>query len=309
MNALYDAPVDDEGKPLFADVPVRERVLMRADEKALVQYACDGERFAVSVRDAFGTLRKETVLQYLDKCLHAERRRADRSQGGRRRPRALPDRQLGLRGRLPHLRRLGDRGDLQLRPLGASRRSCARSASTRSASSTRRAPAGEITHDPDAPRPPPRRSGAAPPPPRAGALLPVMMTFAVLLLALRRRPGRAALPAPPRRRVAAHRDRSAGRARLRRRARRGTAPLAVDGRGRPQLRRARGPRPATATTSSWSPPPPATRRCACTSTALAGRARRRDRAARRARPRRRQGDRQADAGRRSSSTPGRRRSR
>ena len=31
MNALYDAPVDDAGKPLFADVPVRERVLMRAD--------------------------------------------------------------------------------------------------------------------------------------------------------------------------------------------------------------------------------------------------------------------------------------
>ena len=58
MNALYDAPVDDEGKPLFADVPVKERVLMRVDQKAIVQYACDGERFAVSVRDAFGTLEK-----------------------------------------------------------------------------------------------------------------------------------------------------------------------------------------------------------------------------------------------------------
>jgi hypothetical protein len=52
-------------------VPVRERVLMRVEEKAVVQYACDGERFAVSVRDAFGSLRKETILTYLDKCLHS----------------------------------------------------------------------------------------------------------------------------------------------------------------------------------------------------------------------------------------------
>lgn len=71
MNALYDAPVDAAGKPLFSEVPVRERVLMRVDEKAVLQYACDGERFAVSVRDSFGTLRRETILAYLDKCLHA----------------------------------------------------------------------------------------------------------------------------------------------------------------------------------------------------------------------------------------------
>jgi len=83
MNALYDAPVDDQGKPLFADVPVRERVLMRDDEKAVVQYGCDGDRFAVSVRDAFGTLRKETILYYLDKCLHApEGEQIDRKAGG-----------------------------------------------------------------------------------------------------------------------------------------------------------------------------------------------------------------------------------
>jgi hypothetical protein len=83
MNALYDAPVDDDGKPLFADVPVKERVLMRVDQKAIVQYACDGERFAVSVRDAFGTLEKSTVAKYLDKCLHApEGQQIDRKTGG-----------------------------------------------------------------------------------------------------------------------------------------------------------------------------------------------------------------------------------
>jgi hypothetical protein len=83
MNALYDAPVDSDGKQLFAEVPVKERVLLKVEEKAVVQYACDGERFAVSVRDAFGSLEKPTVLQYLDKCLHAGgAEQIDRKTGG-----------------------------------------------------------------------------------------------------------------------------------------------------------------------------------------------------------------------------------
>jgi len=72
MNALYDAPVDDAGRPLFADVGVRERAAMTPPEKAVVQYACDGNRFAIAVRDRFGSLGKRTVIQYLDKCLHAD---------------------------------------------------------------------------------------------------------------------------------------------------------------------------------------------------------------------------------------------
>jgi hypothetical protein len=83
MNALYDAPIDGDGKPLFADVPVRERVLLKSNEKAVLQYACDGERFAVSVRDSFGSLKKSTVLAYLDKCLHATgAEQIDRKAGG-----------------------------------------------------------------------------------------------------------------------------------------------------------------------------------------------------------------------------------
>ena len=83
MNALYDAPVDDEGKQLFSEIPVKERVGIKVADKAVVQYACDGDRFAVSVRDAFGSLRKGTVLQYLDKCLHAKgAEQIDRKTGG-----------------------------------------------------------------------------------------------------------------------------------------------------------------------------------------------------------------------------------
>jgi len=46
-----------------------------------VQYACDGTQFVVGVRDAFGTLERDTVLRYLHKCLHSEQQ-IDRKTGG-----------------------------------------------------------------------------------------------------------------------------------------------------------------------------------------------------------------------------------
>ncbi len=81
MNALYDAPVDEHGQPLFSDIPTKTRISLRVEQKVVVQYACDGKRFAVSVRDAFGTLERGTVLRYLHKCLHAEQQ-IDRKVGG-----------------------------------------------------------------------------------------------------------------------------------------------------------------------------------------------------------------------------------
>jgi hypothetical protein len=81
MNALYDAPVDEHGKQIFTDVPMKTRISLRVEQKVVVQYACDGHRFAVSVRDTFGTLERSTVLRYLHKCLHAEQQ-IDRKIGG-----------------------------------------------------------------------------------------------------------------------------------------------------------------------------------------------------------------------------------
>jgi hypothetical protein len=81
MNALYDAPVDEQGKPIFSDIPTKTRISLRLEQKVVVQFACDGHRFAVSVRDAFGTLERNTVLRYLHKCLHAEQQ-IDRKVGG-----------------------------------------------------------------------------------------------------------------------------------------------------------------------------------------------------------------------------------
>ncbi len=81
MNALYDAPVGAQGEHIFTGIPTRTRIEYRTEQSVVVQYACDGERFAVSVRDAFGSLDRKTVLRYLHKCMHAEEQ-IDRKAGG-----------------------------------------------------------------------------------------------------------------------------------------------------------------------------------------------------------------------------------
>ncbi len=81
MNALYDAPVDDQGRQIFSDIPTKTRISLRVEQKVVVQYGCDGKNFAISVRDSFGTLERNTVLKYLHKCLHAEQQ-IDRKTGG-----------------------------------------------------------------------------------------------------------------------------------------------------------------------------------------------------------------------------------
>ncbi|MGH9887233.1 MAG: PEGA domain-containing protein, partial [bacterium] len=72
MNALYDAPVDEQGRPIFSEIPTKTRISLRVEQKIVVQYVCDGKHFAIAVRDSFGTLERATVLRYLHKCLHSE---------------------------------------------------------------------------------------------------------------------------------------------------------------------------------------------------------------------------------------------
>lgn len=81
MNALYDAPVDAEGTHLFAGVSPRLRITKRTAQTVAVQYAFDGRRFALAVRDSFGTLERELLLRYLRKCLRADHQ-LDRKAGG-----------------------------------------------------------------------------------------------------------------------------------------------------------------------------------------------------------------------------------
>ena len=71
MNALYDAPADEAGTPLFAEVELKARLEKLSPRPVSIRYAATDTGFAVSVRDRFGRLDKATVVRYIDKCLHS----------------------------------------------------------------------------------------------------------------------------------------------------------------------------------------------------------------------------------------------
>jgi hypothetical protein len=71
MNALYDAPVDELGKQVFADVDPHARTKTRSPKPVSIRYAATETQFAVAVRDRFGRLAKNTILSYINKCLSA----------------------------------------------------------------------------------------------------------------------------------------------------------------------------------------------------------------------------------------------
>jgi len=81
MNALYNAPVDNEGQKVFAEVEPKKRLEMKSPKPVSIRYAASGDLLALAVRDRFGTLRKETVIQYLRKCLDG-RDQIDRKTSG-----------------------------------------------------------------------------------------------------------------------------------------------------------------------------------------------------------------------------------
>jgi hypothetical protein len=81
MNALYDAPVDAAGKPLEGSKPGKQRAALKGNDRAIIEYGCDGQRFAVAVRDRFGRFERSVLVRYLDKCLHSAEQ-IDKKVGG-----------------------------------------------------------------------------------------------------------------------------------------------------------------------------------------------------------------------------------
>lgn len=71
MNALYDAPVDEEGRQIFAEVDPRDRTKSLSPKPVSIRYAAYDDGFAIAVRDRFGRLAKNTILAYIEKCLHS----------------------------------------------------------------------------------------------------------------------------------------------------------------------------------------------------------------------------------------------
>lgn len=71
MNALYDAPVDESGQQVFAEVDPHDRVDSRSPRPVSIRYAATETQFAIAVRDRYGRLAKNTIIAYIHKCLSA----------------------------------------------------------------------------------------------------------------------------------------------------------------------------------------------------------------------------------------------
>lgn len=70
MNAMYDAPVDATGRPVFA-LDRTQRVELPEAWAPTLRFACDGVTLGLQVTDPFGRLHRRTVLQSILRGLSA----------------------------------------------------------------------------------------------------------------------------------------------------------------------------------------------------------------------------------------------
>lgn len=82
INALYNAPTDAEGRPLFRSLPRTEAVELSAHHEASFSYASDGVHLALSVRDPYGSLSARVVWENLARTLSAGADQIDQKEGG-----------------------------------------------------------------------------------------------------------------------------------------------------------------------------------------------------------------------------------
>jgi len=72
MNALYNAPRHEDGSMMFGSIDPHKRVAMESPKPVSLRYAIIQDGLFMSVRDRFGALNKQTVLQYIHKCLTSD---------------------------------------------------------------------------------------------------------------------------------------------------------------------------------------------------------------------------------------------
>lgn len=82
MNAIYDAPVDSQGKSVFNHVSRKEEILLDTHQQSQLSYASDGVLLAVSVKDPFGSLSKDIIVDYLFSCYSGQAGSMNENKGG-----------------------------------------------------------------------------------------------------------------------------------------------------------------------------------------------------------------------------------
>lgn len=81
-NAIFNAPVDGDGKARFRTLKRSEDLVLDEHEAATLKFACDGDFIAVSTCDPFGSLKQDTVIDYLNRCLVKGPRQMSEESGG-----------------------------------------------------------------------------------------------------------------------------------------------------------------------------------------------------------------------------------
>lgn len=81
-NAIYDAPTNAEGQPIYNHLPRTEPVVLKSDEQGIFRYACDGVLIGVSVEDPFGAFDRKTILDYLESCYKGRAGTLQAGKGG-----------------------------------------------------------------------------------------------------------------------------------------------------------------------------------------------------------------------------------
>lgn len=82
MNSIYDAPTDDKGQAVFNHLDRKTTVELSQDQEAELRFGSDGVLLAISVRDPFGSLTKDTLIQYLDSGYRGEKNPLHVGKGG-----------------------------------------------------------------------------------------------------------------------------------------------------------------------------------------------------------------------------------
>jgi hypothetical protein len=67
MNAIFNAPRDESGQPKYTHRH-RDRLELEPHERVFFRFACDGRNVALSVSDQFGSLDREVIVKYLERC-------------------------------------------------------------------------------------------------------------------------------------------------------------------------------------------------------------------------------------------------
>jgi len=81
MNAMYQAPVDEEGNRLFRDIAPSDRIHHPTPRPVSFRFAVHGKTVYLSVRDRFGSFQRADLHRCLSRCVRSQAQIEDKKLG------------------------------------------------------------------------------------------------------------------------------------------------------------------------------------------------------------------------------------